>query len=78
MRDIELSPADQNMRSFVLLFGIACLGATGLTVFNQWPNLSLYAVLLAVVGGVLLAVYMWAPITVSRTICKVISLGIWR
>jgi hypothetical protein len=78
MSDLDASPADQNMRSAVLLVGLACLAAAGFTAVNQWPELSLYTVLIAVVGGVFVALYAWAPIAVSRTICRVLSLGTWR
>lgn len=75
MSDLNATPTDQNMWVAVLILGLAFLAAAGFTVFNQWPEPSLYAILVAVSGALLVALSLWAPITVSRAICRVLSFG---
>jgi hypothetical protein len=77
MDELDASLLDRKMRAAVLIIGLACIGAGGGTVFHLWPVFSLYPVLIAVAGGVMLALSAWAPVTVIRPICKVLSLGTW-
>ena len=78
MSDLNATPTDQNMWVAVLIIGLACLAAAGLVVFKQWPEPSLYAILVAVSGALLVALSLWAPITVIRVILRVLSFGLWR
>ncbi|HSA70480.1 MAG TPA: hypothetical protein VLF65_12810 [Burkholderiales bacterium] len=77
MNELDASLTDRKMRAVVLIIGLSCIGAAGGTVLNQWPVFSLYPVLIAVAGGVMLALSAWAPVTVIRPICKVLSFGTW-
>ena len=78
MSDLNATPADQDMWVAVLVIGLSCLAAAGSVVFNQWPEPSPYAILVAVSGALLVALSLWAPITVIRVILRVLSLGTWR
>ena len=51
MSDLNAMPTDQNMWVAVLIIGLACLAASKFTVFNQWPELSLYAIFVTVSGA---------------------------
>jgi hypothetical protein len=55
MDELDASLLDRKMRAAVLIIGLACIGAGGGTVFHLWPVFSLYPVLIAVAGGVMLA-----------------------
>lgn len=78
MSDLNATPTDQHMWVAVFIVGLACLAAAGFTVFNQWPQPSPYAILMGVSGALLVALSLWAPVTVIRATLRVLTLGIWR
>ena len=69
---------DQGKRDAMLLFAFTCFLGAAANVFFRWPEVDLYALVIAAFGGAFMYLYSRGSIQSCRKVCLVLSLGVWR